>query len=245
MKLFETLKDNDIRSILDGEITGIFSTLITQNDAWYENAADICNIYYIHRSGNKTISPLYERYIELLKTHPYTTKTAEQIVGEVVRGKFINKWNKVYTSLVETEYSPVDDFSRNEQINAEDTTTNTYNTTITDDGTTAVKETVARDGVDDDRIYGFNTVEPVGDTKSLSNSTVTTTANANDNTTHNTETKTGTDSKSHNVDESKNINGRNTSAQELIMKELDLRNREVFFDIMFKDIDSIVTLAIY
>lgn len=143
--------------------------------------------------------------------------------------------------------------------------TTTYNTTLTDDGKTGTKITTTTDGSTDNSIFGFNSNSAVNANVRTDEDTETITGKADDNTTHNTRKNTGTDKKDFNINETVTINnnnnettnntgnnsetikisGRNNDAPDMIMKELNLRNKQIFFDIIYSDIDSITALQIY
>lgn len=56
---------------------------------------------------------------------------------------------------------------------------------------------------------------------------------------------TGTDTNSDKYTEDKSRNGRMHSPAELVEKELNLRNKNILFDIICRDIDSVLCLSIY
>lgn len=60
-----------------------------------------------------------------------------------------------------------------------------------------------------------------------------------------TENKTGTDTKNFLIDEDITKSGRNATGAELVEAELNLRNTQIFFDIVYKDIDSVATIPLY
>lgn len=60
-----------------------------------------------------------------------------------------------------------------------------------------------------------------------------------------TNTKTGTENKEFGIDETRTKNGRHTNGASLVNAELDMRSRQIFFDIVYRDIDSIIALSIY
>ena len=93
--------------------------------------------------------------------------------------------------------------------------------------------------------YGFNSSSPVGNDLSYGSDTETVIGDKDSNTTHNTRDKTGNDNKNATENESITRNGRDVAGAELIEKELNLRNKEIFFNTIYKDIDSIATLQIY
>lgn len=137
----------------------------------------------------------------------------------------------------------------------------TFDTNVEDNGTTGVKETTSTNNSTANSVFGFNSTTAVGESNSVDNGSETFTANANDNTTHNlqeksgtestektineTDTKTGTDNEDLTRNEEVVKSGRNVSGATLIKEELDLRDEKLFFDIIYRDIDSIATLKVY
>ncbi len=276
MKIIETLNDTQLTEIVLGNSTGIFTGVAQPTDKWYSDIGDMCRIYYLQRSGEKTISPFYNKLITIVEGASNIPNTAEQILGESVRSKFIDKWNKIYTALFD-EYSPLDSFTFNEtktgnnkdtkNINLTDTkkgnnTDNTtYNTTIEDNGKRAVNETVTRNNETQENTQGFNSTSPVNTDGSTDNNVETTVAELDNNVTQNINTKTGTDNKTFNIDETNTKqgsdttdytinetvtqNGRKDSGAKLLDEEIEFRNKRIFYDVIFDDIDSIATLKIY
>lgn len=59
------------------------------------------------------------------------------------------------------------------------------------------------------------------------------------------EAKTGTDKSANTSEFTTTVSGRNTSGADLVKKELDVYNKSVFWDIVFKDVDSVLTIPIY
>lgn len=143
--------------------------------------------------------------------------------------------------------------------------TTTYNTTLIDDGTTGIKITTTTDGSIDNSIFGFNSDTAVNANTRTDKDSETVTGSEDDNTTHNTRKNIGTDTKDFTINETVTLNnnnnetinntgnnletikisGRNNDAPDMIMKELNLRNKQLFFDIIYSDIDSITALQIY
>lgn len=136
-----------------------------------------------------------------------------------------------------------------------------YGSTITNDGNVGSKETTTSSSNVANDVYGFNSSTPVGDNTSADTSTDTTERDYDSNKSHNVEARTGSDTKTYGINEDEKhrgtdttditINeslthtGRDGSAAEHITEELEMRKREIFFDIVFRDIDSVATLAIY
>ena len=341
MKLRETLTNQQTLDLLSGNVVGIFPSMILSNDAFYSKLYELCLGYYTARSGEKTISITYERFISIVKDNPEISKSPEELIGTLIRGKFLEKWNRVYDVLISSQYDALanreytEDKTGNNQNkdthnttkakqgNNTDTTTfdtsngkignntdvmtydtesgkqgtntdtTTFDTNVEDNGNTGTSETTTRNVTDENNVYGFNSPSAVGDTNSVESTSETIVGEADKNTSHNVQTKTGTESKEFGIDEtitksgteskaiginetitksgteSKAIgidesethtgtdttditideqivrSGRDGSGAELITEELNLRNTQLFFDIIYADIDSIATLQIY
>lgn len=338
MTLLETLTPNERLVLIEEVAVGIFDSLIENSDPWSNEDDKMSTLYYLHRSGDKTISPLFSRMIELCAG---TDVVPSAYIGSLIRNKFLDKWRHVYEALEQSIYSALDEYvettSRETSSEdateygstithsdsgtdtttydttkvktGEDTDTTTYDTTETKTGDnsdvmtyntqtasatktgTNTSETTSSEVAND--VYGFNSTAPVGDTTSTENVTVTTVGAADDNTSDNTTTNTGTESRSLDISESTkhtgteskefglnetdkktgtetltseksgsdaktgtdkktgsgtdkfNRNGRNSPAAKLIESELRLRNTQIFYDIVFADIDSVAVLNIY
>lgn len=120
MKLIETLSDEQLVALLNGRSVGIFTTMILADDAFYSIVNELCLGYYTQRSGEKTISVTYDRLKSISLGNPNITKNAEQLLGELIRGKFINKWTRLYHSLVTEHYNVLS----NKDSSTEKTATN-------------------------------------------------------------------------------------------------------------------------
>lgn len=341
MKLRETLTKQQTIDLLSGNVVGIFPSMILSEDAFYGKLYELCLGYYTARSGEKTISMTYERFISLIKENPEINKSPEELIGALIRGKFLDKWNRVYDVLITSQYdalnnreSTEDKTGNNQNKDTHNTTkakegnntdvmtydtengrkgtntdvmtydtesgkqgtntdTTTFDTNVEDNGKTGTSETTTRNVTDENNVYGFNSSSAVGDTNSTETTSETIVGEADKNTSHNLQTKTGTESKEFDIDEtitktgteSKEIgidetvkktgtdsraigisesethtgtdttditiseklvkSGRDGSGAELITEELNLRNTQLFFDIIYADIDSIATLQIY
>lgn len=277
MKLRETLTKQQTIDLLSGNVVGIFPYMILSEDAFYSKLYELCLGYYTERSGEKTISMTYDRFISLTKENPEINKSPEELIGSLIRGKFLDKWSRVYDVLITSQYDALnnrentedktgnnqnkDTHNTTKSKNGNNTDTTTFDTNVEDNGKTATNETTTRNVTDENNVYGFNSPTAVGDTNSTETTSETIVGDADKNTSHNLQTKTGTESKSFNVNESETNTGTDTtditidekivrsgregSGAELIMEELNLRNTQLFFDIIYADIDSIATLQIY
>ena len=73
MKLLETLSNEEKISLLNGNVVGIFTNLILEGDSFYNKKYDLCLGYYFNRSGEKRISSMYEKILEI-KNNMYLDK---------------------------------------------------------------------------------------------------------------------------------------------------------------------------
>lgn len=208
-------------------------------DDWYGVGGECCANYYFQRSGLKTISPAYKQFIDLLGNDEGSFS-----MGKLIRAKCLEKWQRVYTSLT----------ANYETLNSkEDTTTRSgtgkddiaYGSSTESNGKTASNVTTKTSTDNSDDIYGFNSIEPVGDSKSTETATETITGEADKNTTYNKQSKTGSDTKSNSYEETVKTHGRDKPASSLIDSELKMRDKWLFFNIVCNDIDEVATLAIY
>ena len=242
MKVKETVTKNELISTINRQVIGIFKSLITAEDDYISLAPAMCENYYLVHSGNKEISKIWEEIIELTKGTDYNS---DSVFGNIIRNRYKDKWNKIYRAFVTQNYNPLEEYDRTETRVADNTETITYNSQTEDDGSTGFKETTVNTTNTDDGLYGFNSRESVPSDTSVENINNTRTRLPADNTNHNVESKTGTDSKNEDIDETITKTGRDSSPSELIEKELSLRDRETFFEIVFIDIDKIATKGVY
>lgn len=285
MKIKETLTKKDRSDLfINSSLVGLFTDMFEDSDPFYSLAYPLCLGYYTIQSSNKTVSPVYEQMFDFYREY-HNNKSEDEIVATInakigntiIRPKFIDKWKRVYNTLIIEQYNPIDDYSETETKTGNDTDTTTYNlvdgktgkntdiithdVTSENNGKTGTSETVSNSRKIDNDVYAFNSDSPVGDSTRTDTETQTVIGEAEKNTTHNTQTKTGTESKAIGIDETRKktgtetktygINetysrsGRHTNGADLVEAELNLRNKQIFFDIIYKDIDSVATISIY
>lgn len=253
MKLLETLTEQERTDILLGNEHGIFKEMILSTDPYYKYITDISRGYYFGRSGSKSISPMYERILEMNQD--------PNILGQVIFSKFHDKWVRLYSTLIDNDYKVF--------YNKEETETTNYGKSIAKTGEnvdtrtqttkedsltkTNSKETTITTGENTEDTYGFNSVSAVGDNVSNENTTETREGLADDNTETYTNNQTNNESVSHSISTTDQHSGsdhverygRDVAGADLIEAEVRVRMENVFFDIIYKDVDSIVTLEIY
>ena len=256
MKVIDTLPIIDLEQIINNpdeiSMLGVFNGAIDTSDIYYDDCHNITLYYYLTHSGNKTVAPIYKTLYDLYKKK-YPDYEEYQLIqetdfhiGRVIRSKFLDKWNKIYKVLVQEQYNPLNNRDFTETRTADNKNTITYNNTVTEDGNIGSKEVTTRDIDDNSNIYGFNSSVAVGDSTSTEISTETITGNYDENKSHSVRDKSGTDTTDFDRNETINLSGReDKSASSLITEELKLRDTKVFYDVICKDVDSILALQIY
>lgn len=294
MKIKETLTNDDYLNILMGESIGVFKEMFSYEDTFYHLIPDMSISYYMQHSGEKTAGKIFENMRSVVETlianefpdesipdedeYELTVKEfTNYVIGfNILRPKFIEKWNKIYNALV-SEYNPLTQTEisdRKTGSNSDNTTYNitlgktgnnsdsiAYDTVVEDNGSTGTNETTTTSRENSEDVFGFNSTSPVGDNIESESTTETVVGLPTDNTSHNeqtktgtenktisiseTENKTGTDNKSFTINETYSKSGRTDSGSTLLQQEISFRDKQNFFDIVFKDIDNTITLQIY
>lgn len=278
MKLLETLTSQQKIDLFAGRTVGFFQYLLTNSEPYHDKLTDLCTGYYLTRSGEKTISPTYDKILTAVKEE-IITSNPDELLASLIRAKFVDKWNRVYDVLLgkRSNYDPLNDreftvdrtgnntdsttYGKTKTHTGTNTDTTEYGSITEDDGKTATQESTTRTIADSDAVYGFNSSSAVNDSESSEVTTESVVGDADKNTTYNKQTRSGEDTKTmgfneseadsgtdavnHIIDEYIERKGRNVAGADLVEQELKLRNKEIFFDIIYADIDSIVTIPLY
>ncbi len=187
------------------------------------NAPTLDYEFYLNHSGEKETTPI----IDILLAKGKTEDEVLDIITKICISKYESKWNRIYDTLVKSEYKVYEDYSKN----------TTIETNRNHDSTSTINEDSNASRKDEKGIYGFNSSEVVptdtSNTEStyLSNKTNNVLEDKTNNTGHSEEVtsgKLGT-----------------TSYQDLAKKEVELRLLYNLIDIVFRDISNEMCLSIY
>ena len=229
---------------------GIFTALQSFDVPW--KSPDISSYldldYYGNYSGEKIVSPLVNKKL----VNGVLTSENQTQLAAVLFNVFGTNWTKEWETMSE-EYDPIANYDMTEIMTddetvieygkTEDTTTgNTHTKTGTETETPAVSLTTA------DTVHGFNSSNPVP-------------------TDGRTETPSGTDQMSYNLSEGdsgsigvdyggSDTHTRNytltrkgnigvTTTQQLLQSERDLWKWSYFMNVVFPDIDRVLTIQTY
>lgn len=233
-----------IKEAFPNPLEGIFTKLNESFEGQYPWADEYLDMEYITHSGNKTLSPL-GRYV-LDTPLPDGFGTPIEQLCTIIHKKFNNKWTRIYKALVDTEYDALNNIDYTEQKTGDNTDTTTFDTNVEDTGEIGTHEVTTRNEETSDDVYGFNSTSPVGDSYSNDNISETIIGDKDKNTNHNVQAKTGTESKVFGIDETITKSGRwYGNPAEYIDKEIDMRLRHNFIEIVFKDVDSLLACPLY
>ena len=199
---------------------------VTENVySWYDNSLDFDYLY--SHSGDKLISPLVYKLLEDDKT---ITETNLNKIVEIVKTRYLDKWNKLYQALVVTPYNPIENYSMVE--------VETPNITKSYHREQSVNLEVKDDGENNSSVYAFNSSSAQPSGKVELDNTRTTSGDVDDNYQDGNDTETGTREKTR----SGNIGV--TTTQQMLEQEIEIKKHN-FYDIVYEDVDNIIALDIY
>lgn len=250
--------------------SGIFNALQSFPVPWaIENISESLDLeYFGNISGEKYISPLVDK----VKSGYTLTDTEINKLAKVIYSMYGNNWIREYNTMFE-EYNPIENYSMVEKM-TNDTTVDEYgrNHTRTDNlslkKTGTVEDSLSKTGTetqapnvtvnDSNSVYGFNSSAAVPsssgsnsttgtDTKTYNttdaNTTTYNTTDANTGTVQDADTGSDTHTRNYQLTRSGNIGV--TTSQQMIQSERELYMWNFFYNVVFPDIDKILTINIY
>ena len=181
-----------------------------------EEKADIYDFLYFHNSYSKIISFLYEEVVE-------NASLMSVLISSIIE-RYKDKWNRLYEVLITKHYEPLENYSMEESEKLKLANVDSVKSNSSDSGTA----NTTNDN------YGFNSITAQPATKSTATTSATSTNNVDG-------TKTTDSDKT--LTRKGNIGV--TTSQQMLESEVILRNKYLFQDIIFKDLDDILMLDIY
>ena len=181
-----------------------------------EEKADIYDFLYFHNSYSKIISFLYEEVVN-------NASLMSVLISSIIE-RYKDKWNRLYDSLITQQYNPLENYSMEESEKSKVANVDSVKSNSSDSGTA--------NSTNDN--YGFNSITAQPATKSTTTTSATSTNNVDG-------TKTTDSDKT--LTRKGNIGV--TTSQQMLESEVILRNKYLFQDIIFKDLDDILMLDIY
>ena len=230
----------------DWKLGGIFTYLSYVDDdiipPWVENEPDGLEImlnfdYHGNFSGDKFISPFLRKFIE------GETLTTDELNGiaSAIAGIYHTKWTGLWATL-NPEYNPIENYNMEENLTDAYKTTEHGHKIRRDDNLTNTQSPDNWTVTNENDIYAFNSSSANHADK---NTTKTTGTYATTSTGYQEHTNSGTDTEreGHKLTRKGNIGV--TTTQRMLEQERNIKNWDFFRQIVFPDIDKILTIMIY
>lgn len=234
MNLYNTLTSSDIANMLAGQSVALFKNL----EIPFDDDNNIALGYYMYHSGRKKILDIYQNLIDTAtgSTDDDKKDYANAIMVKILNVKYADKWSRewaVLNNLEDVFNTKVNDFT--------DVDTITYGSETENDETVKTKLKTINKNNSAENTYGFNSPEPAPLTSSGDYNVETVEGSDDDNVTHSEGSKKGSDVR---VTERKG-GGREGNVSDIVNKEINLREKNIMIDVIYRDIDKVVALSIY
>ena len=243
IKLIHTI-EHGLKSFFNTDENGIFITYWNNHYdsgqqttdtplTWLDEeiSREIDRMYYLEHSGNKPISITYDRMIYIREVEDNTFDVKGKLMDMIV-SKFYDKWNRLYEVLVQSHYSPLENYDMT-QTETPDITKTKHHEENTDMSVSTSDQTT------ENSLYGYNNASPQPVNKADSSGTTTTTGDVTKNYYDDTDTETGT------CGLTRHGNIGVTTSQQMLLSEVDLRDKINFYNIIMNDMDSILCQLVY
>lgn len=219
---------------------GVFSYLNAFDVPWKNSATpeELDIAYHGGRSGGKIISPLVDN---MLTDGQLNSDTATVIAKSILAVNGRN-WSKLWDTL-NLDYNPIENYRMVETEQETGSSTNSDTSTVLGSSNNTGEGQASTSGNNATNVFGFNSDTAVGadtgKTDTETNSTQSATVTTNE--TREVE-NAGTSKSDRTLTRSGNIGV--TTSQQMIESERSLWDW-YFFDVVFRDLDKILTLTIY
>lgn len=202
-------------------------------------------------SGNKESSPLIDKMFDL---RGMSESSARQTLASILLEMFYDKWVKAFATL-NFEYNPIENYAMLETLTGDErkryygkSATRTDNLTSRQAGSSRNDPNVTE--TETGNIYGFNTSAADGEhgdktTRVRSGSDVNTVDVSNINTGTQTMQDGGSDREEHSYTLTRTGNIGTVTAQDMIEQERKIVLWDIFYQVIFPDIDRVLTIQIY
>ena len=261
-------KPKRLNDVFPGWLTGagIFATLQSFPVPWKdENISDALDLeYHGNVSGEKIISPLVEK----IRSGDVLTEAEKTMIATSILAVCGVNWGKQWETM-SFKYDPIENYSMQEQMTNDrivdeygKTRTQTYNLQHTKAGTEQdapnLKDTTTPNltTTDENVVHGFNSTNAVPSdeqTKRATGTSETMRTGTDTHTYNTTDTDTGTqtdddggsDTRTRNYTLTRSGNIGVTTSQQMIESERALWMWNFFKNVVFPDIDRVLTIQVY
>ena len=230
---------------------GIFTALQSMDIPWKEDgiSAQLDLEYHGNWSGDKAISPLLEKYVEDI---PITALEIATMAGVVFK-MFSENWLKQWATL-KAEYDPIENYHMVEEMTDDETVTEYGKVNTREDDLSHTKsgtetETPTLVTTRENAVYGFNsTVDTPAGKETDTNVSGTDVMDYDLTETDSgsvTDTLSGEDTQTRNYHLERSGNIGVTTSQQMLESERNLWKWNFFIDVVFPDVDKVLTSPIY
>lgn len=200
-----------------------------QNVPWKDDVSDTSlNLVYSTRSADKFISPLISQFIS--DSHPTLSDADLDTIALALEAVFLINWKKLYDS-VKAEYDVRDNYDIKTEYSE------SGNVTDTGSNTRENNSSVTMNGNSNDSSYGFNSSSSVPTDSNTNGQSNVAEENVSNSSTSNRDTTISSNTRKHG-----NIGV--MIYPSMLKAEIDVRKWN-FFEQVFSDIDSLLTLLCY
>lgn len=230
---------------------GIFSALQDLAVPWQTEdiASELDLEYHGNWSGDKITSPLLDKIVEC----DTITSQERDTLASIAFNLFGPYWTKQWATLL-LEYDPIENYRMIEEMTDDETVTEYGKTNTRTDDLTHTKEGTETDTPtlvtkSENGVYGFNSSEPVPSDEQTSTNVSGTDVVDYDL----TETDSGTvkdelsgedtQTRNYHLERSGNIGV--TTSQQMVESERNLWKWNFFIDVVFPDLDKVLTTQVY
>lgn len=210
--------------------------------------------YVYNRSGKKKVSGLVAHLLSkstiFVNGFPQLGTDDYVLIGDILRNRFGTKWLKA-RETIKYDFDPLTPYDMSIHENVQDTLSSTKNTSGTRNNKSDYEENTSTeehvDGNSVNNVFGFNSADEVGDSTSQTND------NSSRTSSNNTETSQNEERESQEIysrenpiirDLTRKGNIGNITKQQLIEQQRELLQWQ-FFNIVFDDIDSVLTRGMF
>lgn len=249
---------------------GIFSALQSLDPPWVEEdiALQLDMSYYGNISGGKVVSPLIDRILTASKLSTADMATLAGVIMAINKERWSREW-----ATRSAEYDPIQNYNMTEEMTDDETVTEygrshtrTDNLAHTETRTDNLTRTIDNQEVTTPNLTstsqqatrGFNSNSDVNTDKETATNTGTNRVDT-DGTEHNTGTQgttgsntgtqtdadTGSDTSTRNYTLTRSGNIGVTTSQQMLQSERDLWMWSYFYDVIFPDVDDVLTIPVY
>ena len=239
---------------------GIFSALNTYDVPWKNdiNALLLDIEYHGNYSGSKNVSPVIRRIMDADNTDGITS-ARKTTLANMIFSMNKTRWERLWDTL-DADYNPISNYDMTETETVETEVDNTrHNTGTVTDANTGT-QTNANTGTVTDAATGSETAQRYAFNSSTgSNTAGATSTNGNTRTDNTTETRTDnlTETRTDNLTETEDLNRSEsrslsrsgnigvTTSQQMLTQEREVNIWNIFYSVIFPDVDKILTIATY